>query len=689
VIRHNLDSQQAQNGQRLMSSTRHPGHPLRRYYWRALVGCCGPLIITAYYFLTWDLYLNPPESPNGTNFGRAGAQFVLFSWFLLAVVGLDLGEYGLVGVEASMLMTALWSAPSAWHIMMHGEHTWTGIGGWMSTVKSLIVRPLHMTMPTKLWGILATLTALLFVGLPLTGLTMELRDGFRTSNNHPEVVGQRWETFNTRSVFATLAAAQNAWSLAIPPRVPGMGVLYTNSSANRKDANFLSLNTLPNTVPTDEGVTEVFLVPQAETPISGKAWGLIVRYNCTTIQRSEDFTILSRRNGSVPLRDTSTAINFYEVGDFVIEIRNHTVRSDFDEKLLNYKVVSELAYSRETYGDSFFAAENSTQCYFNKSEAATNGYPGLEHDSILELAFWQHATNNEGLIDPPLPPSFYNFSIDTMVASLNGAYSVPSTERRSNSTIPMTAIGVQCKSSSALGSAEIDGITSTYKNFEKSDTPIVLNVFACPPRLSLAVPQLIFNNQDTWPENFFTSAEAPPTFLTSESGDNVVYVTVRPTLLQASELRRSLLRAYGTAAVQLMYDGGQGYSFANTGQRYRIENTNATAFEAAKVLGQGPVPPAIPGVLLALWALGSCLLSLLYGFNRRWADTLGGYSLFRFGGDLSDKVKDNPGFGVQDFKECDELKRLPGLIGDSRPRFHPGHITLVQTNKALKRKKHL
>ena len=402
---------------------------------------------------------------------------------------------------------------------------------------------------------------------------------------------------------------------------------------------------------------------------------------------SRPLQIGANPNRSLRLSNPSTATNSYNVGEFSIEVRNDTLGYSGD---INYKIVSELGYSREVYGSDFFASQNSTQCYFNKSEDATNGYPGLEHDSILELAFWQHATSNEGLIYPPLPPGFYNFGIDTSVVSLNGAYSVPG--ETDDSIIPMDAIGIQCKSSSALGTAEIDGTTSTYKNFEKSDTPTVLNFYACPPRLSLAVPQLIFLGEpetSNWPEDFFNSAEAPPSLLTSESDDNVVFVTVRLTLLQASELRRSLLRAYGTAAVQLMYNGGQGYSFARSGQQYRFNNTNATAFESAQVLGRGPVPPAIPGVLLALWALGSCFLSLLYGFSRRWAETLDSYSLFQFGGDLSDRVKEKPGSWVKDFTDHDELRKLPGLIGDSKPHFNPGHITLVQAAEALKAKKYV
>jgi len=72
--------------------------------------------------------------------------------------------------------------------------------------------------------------------------------------------------------------------------------------------------------------------------------------------------------------------------------------------------------------------------------------------------------------------------MDASVIALNGAYRVLNETRES--LIPMDAIAIQCKSSLALGTAQINGTSSTYKNFEKSDTSTVLNFYARPPRLS-------------------------------------------------------------------------------------------------------------------------------------------------------------------------------------------------------------
>ena len=488
---------------------------------------------------------------------------------------------------------------------------------------------------------------------------METRSRYRASNLPPPVIGQRWESFNQRSSTAFKSAVYSAWRLAIPPRVPGLGMLYTNISAPRDALTLSNLEKFPNTIPTEEGVNEIFLAPQACNPISGPTWGLIISYQCSIISAIEDFTILSHRNSSAPSVITDYGgIASYDVdmpGNISIALQQDNTSS------MNYLSVLEMGYSQELYGDSHSSFENATFCYFNKSEGATNGYPGLEHESILEVALWQAATSENTLINPPMPDSFYNFTLGTTVSGLNGAHSTPDrfAGMLGDPALSMDAIGVQCKSSSALGIAQVDGRTSTYKSFEKSDTIITLNKQACIPRLSLAVPQVIFDSSN---EDYFTPAEAEPALITSMSEDNVVAVIVRPTLLQATELRRSMLRAYATTAIQLMYDGGRGYAPAGSWKQFSFNNTNATVFEHTPVLGPTNIPPHVPAILLVFWSLGTCALSVIYGFDRRWAETLDSFSLFQFGGDASDKIKELPVVAIKDFKDHEQLIKLPGLI---------------------------
>lgn len=230
----------------------------------------------------------------------------------------------------------------------------------------------------------------------------------------------------------------------------------------------------------------------------------MVTYNCTVVDKLEDFTILSQRDGSVSptaaMSSCGTALpNAYHIGNYTVQLRNFTAPSDFESVLVNYRAVLELLYSNETYGSLYYSGEHPTSCYFNVSDNATLGYLCLEHKSILEFALWQYVVAKYSLAEPDGPPaSFYNFSLDTTVAGLNGTYSMPVIDSLSNMTVPMQAIGAQCKSSSAVGFAEVVGSTSTYKSFTRADTMLVVNIDACPNRLALSIPQTLF----PWDPNF-------------------------------------------------------------------------------------------------------------------------------------------------------------------------------------------
>jgi hypothetical protein len=68
--------------------------------------------------------------------------------------------------------------------------------------------------------------------------------------------------------------------------------------------------------------------------------------------------------------------------------------------------------------------------------------------------------------------------------------------------------------------------------------------------------------------------------------------------------------------------------------------------------------------------------------------------MFQFGGDLADavKTKELQGYSYKDIRDADQLTKLPGLVGDMRPGFSPGHITLVDRiprNEARRTKKYV
>jgi hypothetical protein len=355
------------------------------------VGSCVPVFLVAYYIITWKLYLGNADSPNGI-FGMGGSRTVFYSWFILAVVGIDLSEYGLLGAEAGMLMTTFWGARDAWHVVLHGDHSWSGPDGWIEAVRY----NLSGVARDRLWWVLAAPSILLFVTLSLLGLSMELQLGFRKTSEALIMMGRNGTNFNDRSRQATLAAVHSTWSLAAPPRVPGFGIVSGKQTSAPNDTIFLHLSLRDNTLLEDADV--VFLAPQSDAPFTGKVWGMVVRYPCKVVLELNDFTILSRRNGSMPLNDSMAP---YDVGADRIEVYYQSMNCS---SRTNYAAVAELGYSGGAYDDAFFRSQNATQCYFNKSEGATELYPGLTKHSTLEMALCQTATDNNTLVCPPLDP---------------------------------------------------------------------------------------------------------------------------------------------------------------------------------------------------------------------------------------------------------------------------------------------
>jgi hypothetical protein len=97
------------------------GRPLERYYLRGIIAILCPIIITAYWYIVWFVYLIPSDPGTDLFFGHSGAIYVFYSWFLIGIFGLGISEYGMVGIEASMMMEKRWAAKNAMQVMMHAD----------------------------------------------------------------------------------------------------------------------------------------------------------------------------------------------------------------------------------------------------------------------------------------------------------------------------------------------------------------------------------------------------------------------------------------------------------------------------------------------------------------------------------------------------------------------------------------
>ncbi|UPX09967.1 uncharacterized protein EKO05_0000643 [Ascochyta rabiei] len=346
-------------------------------------------------------------------------------------------------------------------------------------------------------------------------------------------------------------------------------------------------------------------------------------YDCSIIENISDLSILKDHKPAADdsiLNATDGSRSYYLQGNSsMVIVQNQTdpLRTLW---ATNAYAVLETAQQMWPSRDIFDRFQGSSpnalftetaSCYFNKNESPTGDYPGINQQRIFETLLWQKVLNTS--YGDGAPPQ-YNFSIDHNITELYGAYddldleyNIPANFTDTCPHQPMTATGVQCKSSSSVGTADIEGVHSTYSNFARTDTPINTQRYRRADRFgakTLTSMNPGRSTDDEWFSNFFTSTAAPPLFYAPysddpDSVDEGVGYMLKDGYPQASQLRQSMLRAHAAYAVQLMYNGRQGFT-ARDDNHVILLNPNITCFNAGTVIKQGIIPA---GVLVALFFL--------------------------------------------------------------------------------------
>jgi len=662
-----------------------PGHRLAYFWMRTAVVVLVPVAITAFYLWIW-LYCLRDSSP--AKYAAFDQVWIYYMWFLIGVFGLDISRHGLLGVEAAMLQAPFWKARSAMVVLMHSGATWSGPGGWRARLWNV----LRENAPGRLWHALALLSVMPFTAFPLSGLTMELADGWVPVKTPATVVGRTWADFNLRKPYQTVNRGIAAWANGLPARLPGIGLVYKPPYVPRDQ--YVSLASFPNSLPAEGQIPGLFLAPQAETPVGGRTWGLLVGYNCSVVESASEFTILRQKSSSATkvmdgLRafaqtagQKTLELSVSSASNSSINVFNLTIGLETGRNLWAY---AEMGLSRRPV-----LGYDGTEYPFADQESAT----GAGAD-ILEYALWQVRLN----ASYPEADEMIAFNDSTrpsiagmghpFVRQPDGKYAMNRTffawghdlaSGPSNDNIESYAnvseigrtirslaepIGVRCRRVSSPGEASLDVKRSEFTSFEPSPAPLFnrstmeMETF----RFGAAAAHILAGRY----LELFTSVNAPPPLAYSNS---VAYRN----FVQPKTLLEAVMRAHAVDALQLMYDG------VGTMDGARLD-PNLTATQRGKILERGRVPAEVAAVLFLVWAAGCLALGLGYGFRRRWSATLDGYSLFRFGADLADELRGAPGFSsVAPFDQCNKLSRLPGLVGDSAVEFDVGHVGLVESS---------
>lgn len=659
-------------------------HRLSRFWMRTSVVILVPVAITIYYLWIW-LYCLRDSNP--IKYAAFDQAWIYYTWFITGVFGLDISRHGLLGVEAGMLQVPFWQARNAMVMVIHSGATWSGPGGWRDFLMKRLRR--REDVPGRLWHVLAVLSAMVFAAFPISGLTMELADGYVPSKTPAMVVGQTWADFNLRDSYQTVKRGIAAWSNGLPTGFPGVGLVYTPPYLER--GQYKSFDAVPNSLPTEDAIPGLFVAPQATTPVAGKIWGLLIQYNCSIVESASEFTILNQKFSARRKLDGAAFSRARLFGaQKVLEL---SVPSNSTINVFNASVYGGDGRNLWAYAEMGLS-RNPGLGYGDPAQGIV-GPESANRDDILEYALWQvrlDASYHEA--DEILR---FNASTEPSVAGMGHPFVLqPDGKFEANRTFSTLGhesadgpsdinimsyvnitnihgrirsladpIGVRCRRTSSLGEAELDVKRSVFTSFKESPSPpfnastMEMRTF----RFGATAAHILAGRYT----DLFTAVNSPPPLAYSNS---VAYRS----FVQPKTLLAAIMRAHAVDALQLMYDGVGTMDGAYL-------NPNLTTTRRGKILEPGPVPAELAAVLFLIWCTVSMALGLRYGFGRRWSASLDGYSLFRFGADLADRLAVGSRISsVRPFDECEKLLELPGLVGDSRTETDVGHVSLVESS---------
>ncbi|OAG43221.1 hypothetical protein AYO21_02507 [Fonsecaea monophora] len=583
--------------------------------------------------------------------------------------------FGGLGLEPALL-DAYFARANANNdkLIYHLDKSWSTIGAWKIAVRCLwdalaSCKWLRRTpassaspakskkpMPSRVWVILFNLSVLSWTFV-LSGLAMSVTTGFvRGQSANARVLGVNETTMNTRNPPTVLDAAYQGWRYGTPAQIPSWGSLYTESGST-----LLTNSSTPNTLPADAS-QGIFLAPQAAMPVVGSAWGLLLKYSCTPVYHMDEFSILNYRINSTSPRyvtnytavpadfefmnfgnDTAALYyanalgnaNFYYDLDILfgpwaaspsINVLSQLPTYGGDGTSLNALGFAEVGLIRgiEDLEDlSPGAGVGYSQYPFPDQDGNLQpSYNGLEDVDFLEILLWQGGYDNK-----------ISKVIEHPIRGLEKEHHFQEKD--------LLAIGIQCKSSSVAGRADINGLTGTFTDFNRADSKASYLVDV--PRLGIGMPAMLlpgirsnasfdiynFSSLTTplpveyypggqeyklmgtdieWLEPLFSAADMPVEL------NRTGFVTYTR-LMQRADLQRALEEAYKHYALALMFYGQE-----NTVDEWPNPTLDPTVRRPVLVDGGG-VPPLLVLVLFSIWASGCSVLGLAYGFRKRHSAT--------------------------------------------------------------------
>lgn len=671
---------------------------LKRYLWRSFLTIVGPLMVLGFYTFICFYFLADPLSNSIFPSSSLNANWVYFCWFLISVFVLDWARTGLANIEASALMLPHMAPSTARDLLWHMDTNWANPLWWLRALRAVCWRlvthkkprsrpPRHT--PGGLWILLSFVLVFLFFAIPLSGLSMEVADAFTYATRQAHIYGPSASSFNSRLWVDLPRGIRRNWESGRQTS-PSHGLLYAPNGTRNVSATYFDDQAIEAARSGNATVIHVFAGPAVREPIWGEAWGMSANISCSPVPLDQLQMIKSDAyNTSVKLRSTQTGCEFQWLSTEQATEMNRAVENNLDFPVwLNESRPMKITSGLQAH--SLLAAADgwSTSLLEHASNAVRSPYDHVSnHDnwtfdhvmddapsqsvtsSMFEMLVWQAGASGSSTADDEIFKDYKN-NPRGLVTVHNGSINALR-DIGANDVGFFVGFGVHCDIRSAVGIATLDPDKRTFFNFTRgeadpSDLYFFFPVDIAP--LQIQAMASMAGNQHWGNLNGSLSPRETPdedrslTDSTLAGVHRAIGSTMVPRAnvafqyyptLSTENLTLAVYKLLGESVIGLMGEGGV--------QPWTSPTIHTLT--PARHLRPGVVPWQVVLTLLAVWAIstaGAALYMLLFA-GPRWAPTLSGFELFKFGAQYQDEIHQFEAVDIQGCNDC--LTAIPGMVG--------------------------
>ena len=593
---------------------------------------------------------------------------------------------------------------TAKELMWHTDTNWANPLWWLRAMRSVfwtliprrqrwsqapVARP-PVARPGALWTLLSFIHILLFVAIPLSGLSLEVVDASTYTMNSARVYGPNETSFNARLWVDFPRGIRREWESSRQTSPTRGALLYAPHGTKDVSTTYFEDQAIEAARNSDGTEICFFAGPAVREPIWGEAWGMSANISCMPTPLNQLQMIKSDGyHSSVNVCSSQEHCEFewLDTGDAsrMNEGRKHQLNIP---AWLNESRPLEVTSGLQSH--SLLAAADGWSTMFLELLPKANRSPYSHvnnHDnwtfdhivraapsesvtnSMFEMILWQGGASEFVLEEDEIFKS-YKKHPSSLVIVHNGTTNLLHSYG-ANYSGSFAGFGVHCDIKSAVGTASLDPDRRTFSKFVRGKAapgtpkwwysvdmaPVQIQAMA-----SIAGNQHWGNLNGTLApremvdmDRFLTDSTLAgihraigSTTLPRDNYSFLLYPTLTP-----ENLTLAIYKLLGESVISVMGDGGVDPWTSPT----------IHAIEPAKYIRSGAVPWQLVLSLLAVWAMSTSLSAIFAALlvGPRWAPTLNGFELFKFGAQYQEEVHR---FEAVDFRECTgSLSAIPGMIG--------------------------